>query len=252
MSRRIRENNNLPYAGLKSYLDHLTFSIGSKNAANFSTLLNVDYICKTNMINIDPVRDLPEFLKNWEPKEYATFINNHISGAIFYGNENYEKAFEYQKDAANIFRLLISDRDDVFWQLPAFQVIHSNFKKTCNCLKGPNLMDRITKATDTIIHSLKSVANEKRPFDATSKKNFALFFINLLSRFCFKIHNLHLLQTGITISAAPSFPDLKFFPLSQRVTFKYYLGRYRLYEGNFEDVVFYFYYILLFFLLLIF
>jgi len=176
MSRRIRENNNLTYAGLKSYLDHLTFSIGSKNAANFSTLLNVDYICKTNMINIDPVRDLPEFLKNWEPKEYATFINNHISGAIFYGNENYEKAFEYQKDAANIFRLLISDRDDVFWQLPAFQVIHSNFKKTCNCLKGPNLMDRITKATDTIIHSLKSVANEKRPFDATSKKKFCIIF----------------------------------------------------------------------------
>eukprot|EP01135_Chromosphaera_perkinsii_P002896 Nk52_evm7s230 gene=Nk52_evmTU7s230 len=63
----------------------------------------------------------------------------------------------------------------------------------------------------------------------------ALYVINQLFKIYFKLNNLRLCRNLIRAVGNPSFPPLERFPMGQRVTYSFYLGRLHMFNGEYQQ-----------------
>lgn len=72
----------------------------------------------------------------------------------------------------------------------------------------------------------------------TSKRQGIFHITNLAFKVYFKLDSVRMCQTFISNINSGGL-DLDMFPISQQVTYKYYIGRYALYHGRLQHVTIY-------------
>lgn len=88
-----------------------------------------------------------------------------------------------------------------------------------------------------LTNSFTIVAKDRKPITSPDTKKLAIFAVtNVLFKIYFKLNTLQLCGKLINVVERPGFLDsLLHFPVSDVVTYKYYIGRLKMFEDRYED-----------------
>lgn len=88
-----------------------------------------------------------------------------------------------------------------------------------------------------LTNSFTIVAKDRKPISSPDTKKLAIFAVtNVLFKIYFKLNTLQLCGKLINVVERPGFIDsLTHFPVSDVVTYKYYIGRLKMFEDRYEE-----------------
>eukprot|EP00894_Picocystis_sp_ML_P004444 jgi/Pico_ML_1/54961/g93.t1 len=87
------------------------------------------------------------------------------------------------------------------------------------------LQEKTNNMADAGAQMMKCFAVSIQAQHNRNKKLAALFIVNELFKVYFKLNTLHLCKNLVRAVMAPTFAKLEEFPMAQRVTYMYYVGR---------------------------
>ncbi|XP_033099340.1 PCI domain-containing protein 2-like [Anneissia japonica] len=93
--------------------------------------------------------------------------------------------------------------------------------------------EKLEKAAETLMQCFRTCASDTRPPWTDSKKQGMLYLVNQLFKIYFKINKLHLCKPLIRAIDSSMHQDK--YSIAQRVTYKYYVGRKAMFEGDFKS-----------------
>lgn len=96
---------------------------------------------------------------------------------------------------------------------------------------------KLESAEPILKRAFTVVNNDRRVVGDDSRRIGVLGIMNQLLMVYFTINNLGLCNHVIKTATQPNFPPFDVFPLSNRITYKFYEGRYKLYEDKFAESV---------------
>lgn len=103
--------------------------------------------------------------------------------------------------------------------------LRSEGKKRCKLEDAERILKRAFMTTN----------NDRRAMGEGSKRAGTLGIINQLLKVYFKLNNLRLCANLTRTVNAPNFPDFESYPITNRVTYKYYSGRLHLYDDRIRE-----------------
>ncbi|KAL9647556.1 hypothetical protein ABK040_006912 [Willaertia magna] len=173
---------------------------------------------------------------------FRSFLTNYFQGLIsFYYNENYKTAFEQMFQAISDF-IIIFEKED-HWTIPMMKYLSSILRTFANKalsslgsgeeeVKEESEEGPLEKSARLLQRGFGICAADRSPLDF-SKKWSALHIVNNLLRIYFQLNKLSLCTKLIkTVEESKSLPNLEEFPVSQRVTYKFFSGRVAILESN--------------------
>eukprot|EP00963_Diacronema_lutheri_P009623 scaffold868_cov351-Pavlova_lutheri.AAC.14 len=100
----------------------------------------------------------------------------------------------------------------------------------------PNgMQEKTNNMADAGAQMMKCFAVSIQAQHNRNKKLAALFIVNELFKVYFKLNTLHLCKNLVRAVMAPTFAKLEEFPMAQRVTYMYYVGRLSVFEEKYKD-----------------
>ncbi|KAM9319319.1 PCI domain-containing protein 2 isoform 2-T2 [Gastrophryne carolinensis] len=125
------------------------------------------------------------------------------------------------------------------WALPIMYAITLDLRNFANnadqqlVKKGKGKVgDMLEKAAELLMSCFRVCASDTRASFDDSKKWGMLFLVNQLFKIYFKISKLHLCKPLIRAIDSSNFKDE--YAMSQRVTYKYYVGRKAMFDSDFK------------------
>lgn len=126
---------------------------------------------------------------------------------------------------------------DTFYQVPVIKDLSTHLVSLALRVDKTGLKGKARKA-NTAARLLSRMFNtmlaDRSPID-TSKRQGIFHVTNLAFKVYFKLNSMRMCQTFIS-NIEKGGLELHMFPISQQVTYKYYLGRYSLYHGKLKQV----------------
>lgn len=83
----------------------------------------------------------------------------------------------------------------------------------------------LRQVPDMLMRFFRKMIIDRSPKEV-SRTSGLLFLVNHMLAVAFKLNNHKFCESTLRSMAASTFPELETFPLSQRITFRYYEGRY--------------------------
>ncbi|KAI8381037.1 uncharacterized protein BYT42DRAFT_289715 [Radiomyces spectabilis] len=159
----------------------------------------------------------------------------HLKAFILQSEGRYGEAFEAQKDLVQVFqRAMISwDR----WCLPILYVINSDLRMLATQadhmeVAAEGQRKKLEDAANVISKSFTYCITDRGVL-ATSKKYGTYRVIGMLFRIYFKLKQPNLCKNILRALSAADMPSIEDFPKSDRVTFRYYVGRFFFLEEDY-------------------
>ncbi|KAL1522651.1 hypothetical protein AB1Y20_017629 [Prymnesium parvum] len=156
----------------------------------------------------------------------------------------FQEAYANQERACMAFQKVFEK--DSAWSMPALHVLNLDLRRAAQKADGqakergekPN---KLQEAARTLQKSFQITVTDRAPLES-SKKWGALHVINNLFKVYFQLNNLRLCQNLIRAVEGPGFPkaldgqslDGRSFPVSQLVSYKYFVGRLSLLNSQFS------------------
>lgn len=154
-------------------------------------------------------------------------------------NRQFAEAFAQQDACLSTFHRIFQE-SGADWLLPALHVVDRAIRRLALQAdaqlraKGEKA-DRLQEAARILNRSFTITITDRAAIES-SKKWGALAVINELFKVYFKMNNLRLCTNLIRAVDGTGFPPFDDFPMSQKVTYKYYVGRLSMLNANFTQV----------------
>lgn len=182
---------------------------------------------------------LAELGEQWA--DLPEIIQNRFAAGNALVAPNFEESCTYLEQALGSYLNIVAKEDS--WTLPLMQSFCQDLRilaeqadaalratggKVCKMEQVERILKRAFSVTN----------NDRRDVSDSSRRVGTLAVINQLLKVYFKLNNLRLCSNIIRAVDAPNFPDFETtFPVSQRVTYKYFVGRLHLYDERIPEAV---------------
>ncbi|KAI8878037.1 hypothetical protein K501DRAFT_337023 [Backusella circina FSU 941] len=213
-------------AGAALYYERLNNYVNYENSKQTANMLSitdnhVNLLIQQNLSSSDlqPRNNLDA---PWN--EIATL---HLKTIISIDNGDYEDAYESQKDLVQAFQRGMSGMTR--WCLQPLYVVNNDLrtiaaKADLQVVAVEGQRKKLEDAANIISKSFTYCITDRGP-SSTSKKYGTYCMIGILFRIYFKLKQQNLCKNILRAVKAADMPSLEEFPKSDRVTFRYYLGR---------------------------
>ncbi|CAO3627352.1 unnamed protein product [Cunninghamella blakesleeana] len=201
----------------------------STNGTQLSNLLSLsdkhtEAIIEQN-INVDRLEQL---CKNRLESPWDELTANHLRAVVYSDEGLYLQAFEAQKDLVQCFQRAMSAFNK--WCLPILYKINKDLRtlatkvdeEAINTNEGQR--KKLEEAANVISKSFTYCITDRGPING-SKKFGTYYMIGLLFRIYFQLKQQNLCKNVLRALKAADMPPIEKFPKSDRVTFRYFLGR---------------------------
>eukprot|EP01041_Mallomonas_annulata_P009576 gene9576-19901_t len=150
-------------------------------------------------------------------------------------------ATAYQSELAAYNSILDYFKEDSsYWVIPALTKIMNDLRllasQADSALKQRD-NEFLKDAQMKLTNSFTMVAKDRTPVSSPNSKRLAIFAVtNVLFKIYFKLNTLQLCGKLINVVERTGFIEsLEYFPVSDVVTYKYYIGRLKMLEDRFEE-----------------
>lgn len=229
-------------ASLSHYLTEVQAAIDRRDGNHLCCLLReakddtVNAMCEYYETNASIT--LPSKDPAWE--QLPVVIDKCFSIALAIRHDDWVDAYDHVVSALAAFIEIMSTQDA--WALPVLLKLCEDLRLIARVadqqMKQNNRKATLLEAAEPILkRAFTVVNNDRRPVSEDSRRVGVLGMMNQLLRVYFTINNLGLCNNVIRTTTQASFPSFEEFPLPHRVTFKFFEGRYRLYEDKYAEAV---------------
>ncbi|XP_070539019.1 PCI domain-containing protein 2-like [Ptychodera flava] len=177
--------------------------------------------------------------EEWFNQPYDEMVAAHLKGIWYVSNHDFVEAYACQKIALQAFLRGFQSSKDENWGLSLMFSLVVDLRLIANSAdsqlakKGRGRPgETLEKAAEILMNCFRVCASDTRAAVEDSKKWGMLYLINQLFKIYFKINKLHLCKPLIRAIDSSNLKDQ--FPISQRVTYKYYVGRKAMFDSDFK------------------
>ncbi|CAO3647698.1 unnamed protein product [Mucor fragilis] len=213
---------------LTTYVNKLQLYVNSENGKQVSLMLALDHNYARQFLNSGV--QLHQIDGTCKPLEapWNEVAANHLKTLIHVDAGDYDEAFETQKELVQAFQRGMSNMNR--WCLPALYIINNDLR-----IVASSADDQAETAVEGQRKKLEEAANvisksftyciTDRGVLHSSKKYGTYCMIGILFRIYFKLKQQNLCKNILRAVKAADMPPIDQFSKSDRVTFRYYLGR---------------------------
>eukprot|EP01039_Chlorochromonas_danica_P002298 gene2298-2517_t len=177
--------------------------------------------------------------------DYAVFlpcISKAIQAAVDVMLNNFESAYRNENESYSALLDVYSNREENYtWLIPLLvrcsndlRLVAEKVDEVSHDLNNKFLRDSLASLTK----GFTVVAKDRTPLRQPGCKKLAIFAVtNVLFKIYFKVNTLQLCGKLISVIEGPSgiMENLQLFPVCDVVMYKYYLGRLKMFEDQYEE-----------------
>ncbi|XP_054283016.1 PCI domain-containing protein 2 [Macrosteles quadrilineatus] len=208
---------------LTSYFHMINNSWRNKNGERLSECLSCrhGHALNSRLYVDNPEADCADFLDS----PVDDIVGAHLRCIKELSRRSYKTAFDYQLMVTSGVTKVLQSLADENWLLPVVKTAFLDLRLIA--LKLLNVPGVGTKALETAAETLMSCfricAADNRASERDSKRMGMMSLINQLFKIYFRINKLHLMKPLSRAIEQSPYKDR--FPLGQRITYKYFIGR---------------------------
>ncbi|KAI9317537.1 hypothetical protein BX666DRAFT_2018967 [Dichotomocladium elegans] len=165
----------------------------------------------------------------------------HLKTIVHLDHGNYFDAYDSQKEMVQLFQRIMPSLSR--WCLPVLYVTNNDLRAVAAQADLHTTLDegqqestqrkKLEEAANVISKSFTSCLTDRNPL-AQSKKYGTYSMIGILFRIYFKLKQQNLCKNILRALKAVDMPSIENFSPSDRVTFRYYLGRFHFLEEDYS------------------
>ncbi|XP_038051216.1 PCI domain-containing protein 2-like [Patiria miniata] len=229
----------MAHSSLNQYLQQLENALNRRDGPTAAELLSFKHphIANPKLQRLDNPEGQCE---QWFDQPYDEMIAAHLKCIQCVANHDFVEAYAYQSVVVQSFNKIFQSHKDDNWALPIMYGVTLDLRLFANsadtqlakrgkCKPG----EKLEKAADTLMGCFRICAADSRASVEESKKWGMLYLVNQLFKIYFKTNNLQLCKPLIRAIDSSSFKDQ--FSISQRVTYRYYVGRKAMFDSDFKS-----------------
>eukprot|EP01137_Pigoraptor_chileana_P034980 Opistho-2@28319 len=231
-------------AQVQQWLQALASAVRSKNGAVSGALLSLSdahtirlrELMNLNQASLDMACEsaLSRVSIDAPYDEIAKF---HVKCVLLIAKGNAEEAYTNQASLVGGFlRTLPADSN---WWLDVLRVIDLDLRRTAvmadeQLARQGKKASKLDDAARVLMRCFTVVGNDRSPLE-TSKKWGTLQVVNNLFKIYFRLNNHRLCKNIIRSVESPGFPDLAKFKIGDVVTYRFFAGRYVMFDSNYRE-----------------
>ncbi|KAI8337787.1 hypothetical protein BD560DRAFT_413111 [Blakeslea trispora] len=214
---------------IQGYLNKLKGNLGNENGKQLASLLSV-YDTKHTKTLVEhqiPFHELESLCNRQFESPWADIIISHIKAVTMIDQDDYVAAFDHQKEVVQGFQRALPNLTR--WCLLSLYTINNELRIIATMadqflptVEGQR--KKLEEAANVISKSFTACVTDRAALNV-SKKHGTYYMIGILFRIYFKLKQQNLCKNILRAVKAADLPPLTSFPKSDRVTFRYYLGR---------------------------
>lgn len=229
-------------SALTDFNDRLRTAISTKDGRLLNDLLCMQSEEASRALEIFAINggSLPSNLPApW--KDVASLVKDRFGAGAALLATNWVECCAYLSRAMNTYLGILS-RDDG-WSLPLLQSMCRDLRivaiEADNQLQLEGMhASRLTDVEQILKRAFVATNNDRREVNEGSRKKGTLDVVNQMLKTYFKLNNLRLCGNVISVVESSTFPNFEnTFPVSHRVTYKYFAGRLHLYADRRAEAV---------------
>ncbi|KAF1800020.1 hypothetical protein V8B55DRAFT_1368060 [Mucor lusitanicus] len=214
---------------LATYVNKLQLYVNSENGKQLSLLLALEHNYAKQFLNSGvQLHQIDGTCKTSLEAPWNEVASNHLKTLIHVDAGDYDEAFDTQKELVQAFQRGMSNMTR--WCLPALYTINNDLRivatkaddQTETAVEGQR--KKLEDAANVISKSFTYCITDRGVLHS-SKKYGTYCMIGILFRIYFKLKQQNLCKNILRAVKAADMPSLDQFSKSDRVTFRYYLGR---------------------------
>lgn len=230
-------------SGLQDFNTRIVSAVRSQNGSDMRRLMRMtspeaakamrEYIC-------DGGRCAESISGPWASLPAIVQHRFHAGAAV--AANNWADAYTHLNSAVLEYVNSVLPRDDA-WSMPMLHVMCADLRVLAEqadyqLTQERSRANKLEDVERTLKKAFTVTNNDRTNVGSASKRVGILEVINQLFRVYFKLNELRLCQSLIRTVNAPGFLDFESsFPVSHRVTYKYFVGRLHLYEDRYDDAI---------------
>lgn len=158
---------------------------------------------------------------------------------IFYlfKDKDYSEAYKYQTSCVQSVVKMLQSMKEENWFLPIMYTVCSDLRLLAHKCEQEGYASKpgemLEKAAESLMSCFRECATDNRSSDEDTKRHGMLNLVNQLFKVYFRINKLHLCKPLIRAIDSSAFKDI--FPLSEQVTYKYFVGRKAMFDSNYKS-----------------
>lgn len=149
---------------------------------------------------------------------------------------DYNEAYKYQSACVQAVVKLLQAMKDENWSLPLMYAVCLDLRLLalkCETIEANSKRGQVMeKAAECLMSCFRVCAADNRTEERDTKRHGMLHLVNQMFKVYFRINKLHLLKPLIRAIESLSFKES--FPLSQQITYKYFVGRKAMYDSDYK------------------
>jgi len=239
---------------MQAYIHEIAGAIENQQGEELASLFNIQKLelsrrrnILNDVANAEKLNKVVQsFLRQYKPYDQVT-VSHLMSNECFHRGD-FISSYKFELQASEgIVEILTNDRESNWW-IPLVNSVVTHLRLSAQAAdrtresSGDRGKDKYMIETQDI---LKTRYLQRMIMDRSvnqSKKTGSLFIIVHLFKIYFKINNLRLCSFLVNMVRNPTFPRMETFPLSQTVSYHYYLGRLKIFEQDYPTAEEYLYY----------
>lgn len=188
---------------------------------------------------------------NISDSQLAALVGNHLSALkAFVSDSDHGNTYKYQHAVYNILLDYMSSQQgesDPIWVIPVLTRVSNDLRLVAEMADEstpPAAADQgaVRESLQSLTKGFTLVAKDRTAITSTSPRprRLAIFAVtNILLKIYFKVHTLQLCEKLIRVVEGPGsiMENLHLFPVCDVVTYKYYVGRLRMFEDKYEEAI---------------
>ncbi|XP_044144321.1 PCI domain-containing protein 2 [Bufo gargarizans] len=227
----------MAHISINQYLQQVAEVIEEKNGAICAELISFRHAHTANpRLQLAAPEDKCQQML--EPP-YDEIFAAHLRCTCAVSNHDFVEAYKFQTVVVQSFLKIFQAHKEENWALPIMYAITLDLRYFANSAdqqltkKGKGKSgDMLEKAAELLMSCFRVCASDTRAAFEDSKKWGMLFLVNQLFKIYFKISKLHLCKPLIRAIESSNFKED--YSISQRVTYKYYVGRKAMFDSDFK------------------
>ena len=172
----------------------------------------------------------------------GTVVGNMIMALIALCDSKWSDVYSFELQAYNAVLAFLREETSN-WIIPVLNTISNDLRLVAQhtdtmLLKRDN--ETLRDALRNLTNGFNAVAKDRTPYTDPSSKKLAIFAVtNVLFKIYFKLNTLQLCSKLINVVERPgagnALEAVRLFPVSDVVTYKFYIGRLKMFEDKYEE-----------------
>eukprot|EP01098_Paradermamoeba_levis_P008911 TRINITY_DN3678_c0_g1_i1.p1 TRINITY_DN3678_c0_g1~~TRINITY_DN3678_c0_g1_i1.p1 ORF type:complete len:463 (+),score=99.74 TRINITY_DN3678_c0_g1_i1:145-1389(+) len=202
-----------------------------------ANLLRVDSdLNKRILKEIEQLNNIENYCKQQIQPPFDDVLASHLNFLINYHTGKTVEANTFQSKISTAFQRILKNEGN--WILPVLKLLAVQLRLSAKRaddeqLEAGGKADKQEDAARILNTSFNLTVNDRSPIDQ-SKKWGSLLIINQLLKIYFELNHFSLCKNLMKQVENPGFPPLDKFPLSEVVTYRFFIGRLYMFDGNYK------------------